>query len=164
MESWSARSRDRRTPGCRKPELYVAPAGTVREEARLISSLAWPVSAGQVGLISMGVVALAMVGRLGPEPLAALGIANTLVFGTLLVGLGTAHGIDPLVAQAYGAGRDRDAAVDQLAAAQDAMRVDAERRDRQQASQQKARKLLVKEVKTLRSQLDMVRRAAAARV
>ena len=61
-------------------------------------------------------------------------------------------------------GRDRDAAVDQLAAAQDAMRVDAERRDRQQASQQKARKLLVKEVKTLRSQLDMVRRAAAARV
>ena len=61
-------------------------------------------------------------------------------------------------------GRDRDAAVDQLAAAQDAMRVDAERRDRQQASQQKARKLLVKEVKTLRSQLDMVRRAAQARV
>lgn len=63
-----------------------------------------------------------------------------------------------------GLGRDRDAAVDQLAAAQDAARQDAERRDRQQAAQQKARKLLVKEVRQLRGQLDVIRRAAASRV
>jgi len=74
-----------------------------------VASLAWPVVLGQLGLIGMGVVDMVMVGRLGPDHLGALGIGNTLVYGSLLVGLGTASGIDPLVAQAYGGSRPTDA-------------------------------------------------------
>lgn len=79
------------------------------QEVRTLLKLAWPVILGQVGLMSMGLVDMVLVGRLGPEPLAALGIGNALGFGTLLVGLGAAHGIDPLVTQAYGAGRPGEA-------------------------------------------------------
>ena len=58
------------------------------QEVRILLKLAWPVILGQVGLMSMGLVDMVLVGRLGPEPLAALGIGNALGFGTLLVGLG----------------------------------------------------------------------------
>lgn len=87
----------------------VEPAGPPREEAARLVSLAWPVVLGQLGMFAMGLVDMILVGRLGPDAFAALGVANTWVFGTLLVGLGTASGLDPLVAQAYGAGKPREA-------------------------------------------------------
>lgn len=61
-------------------------------------------------------------------------------------------------------GRDRDAAVEQLAAAVDARRDADETRAARERDERKTRRLLVKEVKTLRSQLDQVHRAAARRV
>jgi MATE family multidrug resistance protein len=79
------------------------------DEVRRLLALAWPVVLGQLGLVAMGVVDLLMVGPLGKEATAAVGIGNTLSFGTLIVGMGAAAGLDPLVAQAYGAGAPRRA-------------------------------------------------------
>jgi MATE family multidrug resistance protein len=79
------------------------------DEVRRLLALAWPVVLGQLGLVAMGVVDLLMVGPLGKEATAAVGIGNTLSFGILIVGMGAAAGLDPLVAQAYGAGAPRRA-------------------------------------------------------
>ncbi len=79
------------------------------EEVRRLIGLAWPVVLGQVGLLLMGVVDLLMVRSLGEDATAAVGIAITWSFATLVFGLGLASGIDPLVAQAYGAGDPRRA-------------------------------------------------------
>ena len=45
-----------------------------------------------------------MVGRLGGDTLAAIGLANPWMFGTMFFALGFISGIDPLVSQAHGAG------------------------------------------------------------
>lgn len=87
----------------------VRPPGGVADEVRFLATLAWPVVIGQVGLFAMGLTDTILVGQLGEEALGAIGIANTWAFGTLLLGLGTASGIDPLVAQAYGAGKVTEA-------------------------------------------------------
>lgn len=52
----------------------------------------------------MSFVDTAMVGRLGSAALAGVGIGNGLFFALTLVGLGCVLGMDPLVAQALGAG------------------------------------------------------------
>jgi MATE family multidrug resistance protein len=51
----------------------------------------------------MGVVDVAIVGRLGAVPLAAVGLGNGIFFTLCVVGLGVMLGLDPLVAQAIGA-------------------------------------------------------------
>lgn len=76
-------------------------------EVRRLFALAWPVVLAQLGLMGMGVVDLLVVGQLGRDATAAVGIGNTLSFGTLILGFGAAHGLDPLVAQAFGANRPR---------------------------------------------------------
>jgi len=79
------------------------------DEVRRLIGLAWPVVLGQVGLNLMGVVDLLMVRSLGEDATAAVGIGLTWSFATLVFGIGLASGIDPLVAQAYGAGDPRRA-------------------------------------------------------
>jgi MATE family multidrug resistance protein len=79
------------------------------DEVRRLIGLAWPVVLGQVGLLLMGVVDLLMVRSLGEDATAAVGIAITWSFATLVFGMGLAAGVDPLVAQAYGAGDARRA-------------------------------------------------------
>jgi multidrug resistance protein, MATE family len=79
--------------------------GSVQTEVRRIAGLAWPVILGQVGLVAMGTADMLMVGHLGAEPLAAIGIANTWSFAALIFGLGVCSGLDPFFSQAYGAGR-----------------------------------------------------------
>ncbi len=73
-------------------------------ELRRLLQLAWPVVVGQVGTMLMGVVDVAMVGRLGTGPLAAMALAHTWGFSSLIFARGATHGLDPLVAQAHGAG------------------------------------------------------------
>lgn len=87
----------------------VRPPESVRAEIGTLSRLAWPVVVGQLGLFSMGLVDMVLVGRLGTEALGAVGVAHTWSFSMLLIGLGTTSGIDPLIAQAYGAGKVREA-------------------------------------------------------
>src|SRR5258708_18666677 len=79
------------------------------EELRKLLRLAAPIASTQAGYALMGLVATAVVGRLGASALGAIGLANGLFFAVAIVGLGTMMGLDPLFAQAIGAGDERRA-------------------------------------------------------
>lgn len=70
--------------------------------------LAVPIVMAELGWIAMGIVDLAMVGRLGPHEIGAVGIGSVLCFAVVVFGVGMLLGLDPLVARAWGRGR-RDA-------------------------------------------------------
>ena len=76
----------------------------VRAELRALGRLAAPLAAAQAGQALMGVVDTAVVGRAGAVPLAAVGLGNTLFFTVAVIGIGLMMGLDPLIAQAVGAG------------------------------------------------------------
>ena len=66
-------------------------------------ALAGPVVLAEIGWMAMGFVDTAIVGRLGPEAIGAVGI-GTALFGTLAIfGMGLLLGLETLVSQAYGA-------------------------------------------------------------
>ena len=75
-----------------------------RNEAFALARLAAPLAAAHAGLQLMGVVDAAVVGRLGATQLGAIGIANALFFFFAILGTGIVMGVDPLTAQALGAG------------------------------------------------------------
>ena len=81
----------------------------LRQEIRDTLHLAIPVVLTQLGGVAMGIVDTIMVGRLGPGPLAAVALGNALSFTIIIVCLGTLMSLDPVVSQAYGAGRLADA-------------------------------------------------------
>jgi MATE family multidrug resistance protein len=70
--------------------------------------LAGPVVLAEVGWMAMGLVDVAMVGRLGPAAIGAAGIGNVLFLGPSIVGFGLLLGLDTVVAQGFGAGRIDD--------------------------------------------------------
>ena len=67
--------------------------------------LAAPVVLAELGWVTMGIVDTLMVGRLGPDAIGAVGLASILFFAIAIFAMGLLLGLDPLVAQAYGAGR-----------------------------------------------------------
>ena len=73
-------------------------------EVRILVRLGVPVVLTQLGLMTMGLVDLWMVGRLGPEPLAGVALGDLWVFGTFCISLGITMGLDPIIAQAHGSG------------------------------------------------------------
>lgn len=75
-----------------------------RSELRGLLVLAAPLAAGSAGNQLMAFVDTAMVGRLGSVPLAAVGMGNSLFFSMTTIAMGCVMGMDPLVAQAIGAG------------------------------------------------------------
>ncbi|HHN75026.1 MAG TPA: MATE family efflux transporter [Acidobacteria bacterium] len=77
---------------------------SVLGEVRPIVRLAIPVAAAQLGWMLIGLVDLWMVGRLGPEALAAVSLGDLWIVATLVVAMGVVMGIDPIVSQAHGAG------------------------------------------------------------
>jgi multidrug resistance protein, MATE family len=76
----------------------------LREELAATVKLAWPVVIAELGWMAMGVVDTVMVGRLSPEALGAVGMGSTIFLAIGIFGMGLLLGLDPLVAQAYGAG------------------------------------------------------------
>jgi MATE family multidrug resistance protein len=76
----------------------------LREELAALGRLAAPLAAAQAGQALMGVVDTAVVGRAGAVPLAGVGLGNGLFFTCAVVGIGLMMGLDPLIAQAFGAG------------------------------------------------------------
>jgi MATE family, multidrug efflux pump len=66
--------------------------------------LAIPVVTVQVGLMTMGVVDTVMVGHISAQALAAVALGNLYFFSLAVFGMGTLMVLDPLVAQAVGAG------------------------------------------------------------
>ncbi|MFI5402989.1 MAG: MATE family efflux transporter [Planctomycetota bacterium] len=77
---------------------------SIRQEVSTLSRLAWPVVAAQLGFMSFALVDMAMLGRLGAREMGAVALAETILFGTMMIAIGLVHGIDPLVSQAHGAG------------------------------------------------------------
>lgn len=67
--------------------------------------LGLPVIVSQLGHVMVGVVDSAMVGQLGPIPLAASALANSSFFIVLAFGIGLTFGITPLVAAEDGEGK-----------------------------------------------------------
>ncbi|HEX2836119.1 MAG TPA: MATE family efflux transporter [Thermoanaerobaculia bacterium] len=77
--------------------------GYKAELGRLLR-LAAPLAAAQAGTQLMGLVDVAVLGRLGARELAGSGLANALFFAFSIFGMGIVFGVDPLISQALGAG------------------------------------------------------------
>ena len=77
----------------------------VRHEVRVLTRLALPVVLAQMGTMMLGLVDTWMVGHLGSVELAACALADVILFGSLIIGIGIVMGIDPIVTQAHGAGQ-----------------------------------------------------------
>jgi MATE family multidrug resistance protein len=75
-----------------------------RDDLRATVRLALPVVVIQVGMMAMGVVDTIMVGHLSPQALAAVALGNLYFFGLAIFAMGTLMVLDPVVAQAVGAG------------------------------------------------------------
>ncbi|MBK9029736.1 MAG: MATE family efflux transporter [Myxococcales bacterium] len=80
------------------------PAPSARVELAAQARLATPLAAQQVGMVVMGVVDTALLGHHGAAAMAGAGIATGLVFALSCIGTGVIMGLDPLIAQAIGAG------------------------------------------------------------
>jgi len=68
-------------------------------------ALAAPVVLAELGWVTMGIVDTIMVGRLGAHAIGAVGLASTLFIAVAVFAMGMLLGLDPLVSQAFGAGR-----------------------------------------------------------
>ncbi len=75
----------------------------IRADLREHARLALPLALAQVGQQLMGMVDTAMLGRFDQAALAGAGIANSLLFGVTVFGIGVVMGMDSLVPQAIGA-------------------------------------------------------------
>jgi MATE family multidrug resistance protein len=74
-----------------------------RAELAALLALGLPMAATQLVQYSVLTVDVLMVGRLGPEPLAASSLGLVIFFAAWLIGFGPAMAISPLVSQALGA-------------------------------------------------------------
>ncbi|HSQ78512.1 MAG TPA: MATE family efflux transporter [Nitrospirota bacterium] len=75
-----------------------------------VFSLAFPVVLSSLLQRSVGIVDIFLVGGLGASAIAAVGIAQVLVFAVMSVSWGINVGVTVLVSQLWGAGRKADAA------------------------------------------------------
>lgn len=75
---------------------------------RQVIKLAWPVILEGAGIMAVGVLLTAMVGRLGAISLAAVGLANMLQFSTAMVFAAAGTGAAAIVARETGAGNWRE--------------------------------------------------------
>ena len=79
----------------------------LRQELAAAARLAAPVALVQLGMMLMGVVDTMMLGHLSAEALAAGALGHIVTIILLMLGDGILSALDPLVAQAYGAGDRR---------------------------------------------------------
>jgi MATE family multidrug resistance protein len=78
---------------------------SMNSELKPMLALAAPVVLAELGWVTMGIVDTLMVGRLGAHAIGAVGLASMLFFAVGVFAMGLLLGLDPLVAQAFGAGR-----------------------------------------------------------
>src|SRR5262245_15572240 len=69
--------------------------------------LAWPMALPQLGQITMMTTDLALIGRLGAEAVAAVGLAHLILFLGFVLGMGPVSAVAPLASQAFGARQPR---------------------------------------------------------
>lgn len=83
---------------------------TTRHDLREVFVLALPIAALQLGMALFATVATLYAGRLGPDAIAAVGLAGSTYFLLFILAMGALLGIDPLSSRAFGAGRKADCA------------------------------------------------------
>jgi len=85
------------------------PAGRAiwRAEIAETVKLAWPMALTQLGQIAMMTTDLALIGRLGTEAVAAVGLAHLILFLGFVLGMGPVSAVAPLASQAFGARQPR---------------------------------------------------------
>lgn len=81
--------------------------GDLRFESRRLVRLAAPLVTAQLAAMTLWVVDVVMVGRVGVEAVGTISLGRLWLMGTSIVGMGLLLGLDPLAAQAYGAGDRR---------------------------------------------------------
>jgi MATE family multidrug resistance protein len=79
-------------------------ATDTRTELRLLVRLSAPIAIAQFGLVAMGLVDTAIVGRVGSLDLAGTAMGRSISFAALSLCMGVATALEPLAAQAIGAG------------------------------------------------------------
>ncbi|WP_437999913.1 MATE family efflux transporter [Sorangium sp. So ce185] len=88
----------------------LAPSGAdAGAELRTLARLALPITLAQLGLVSMGLVDTAIIGRASVQDLAAIGVARSIMFAATSFGMGVAFALEPLASQAIGAGQPAQA-------------------------------------------------------
>jgi MATE family multidrug resistance protein len=76
---------------------------SLREDARRIAALAWPVFVGQVSIVAFATVDTVLVGRHSPSELAALAVGAS-AYITVFIGLmGVVMAVGPIAGQQFGA-------------------------------------------------------------
>lgn len=70
--------------------------------------LAWPVIIAELGWMFMGVVDTLMVGSLGSPAIGAVGVGNAVFDVAGVFGIGLLLGLDTLVSQSHGAGKNEE--------------------------------------------------------
>ncbi|MBN1240720.1 MAG: MATE family efflux transporter [Gammaproteobacteria bacterium] len=83
---------------------FVSGYAPTRQDLRGLLKLAAPIVLIQLGMMLMGVVDTIMVGRVSAEALAAVALGNLFSFGIMIFGVGALMALDPVIAQALGAG------------------------------------------------------------
>src|SRR5262249_4073034 len=91
------------------PPSSIAPVTGLAAEARRLLRLAGPVMIAYLGTISMGTVDMKMAGLLGSKALAAVALGHTWSVAAAIFVWGAGRALDPVVAQAQGAGDVRAA-------------------------------------------------------
>ena len=73
-------------------------------ELRILLRLSVPIAIAQLGLVAMGLVDTAVIGRLSVDDLAGAGIGRSIGYTSVILAVGVAMGLEPVAAQAVGAG------------------------------------------------------------
>ena len=85
------------------------PPQTIRQwfpsEFRPLFELALPVAGAEVAWMAMGLVDTLLLGRVSPEALGGMALANGLFFFCMMLGMGLLFGLDYVVSVHQGAGR-----------------------------------------------------------
>ncbi|MGE0408771.1 MAG: MATE family efflux transporter [Amphiplicatus sp.] len=76
------------------------------QELKALLAIGVPMGLTQLVQFSVHTIDVLMVGRLGPEPLAASSLGLVIFFVTFIIGFGPAMAVSPLVSQALGANKD----------------------------------------------------------
>ena len=77
---------------------------SIRAELRALVRLAWPIASAQVGLVAMGLVDIAILGRVSVADLAGAAIGRSLGYSSATLAMGVGMALEPLASQALGAG------------------------------------------------------------
>ena len=84
-------------------QAVVGRRGARASELRELARIAGPLAATNAGNLLLGVVDVAVVGRLGEDAIAGAGLGNATFFTIGLFGMGALLGLDPILTQALGA-------------------------------------------------------------